>query len=350
MTEDSDPSADDNPPSAAGPRGDDEPNDDGITRRRMLLGGGASVATVGGARALYNTVLGYGEFGMGTNLKEQDVAAVAEERLRPNYDESLDGVRVRADESGIAVRDERVAFGPGGRADATGLDSKFDLGNRLARLFEDLSALRDGEYAFEFHDPTAFFERLDEGVSRPEIVTAIRSNRDRSVDPTDVERFSRADPSEIRAVVDGLVAGFRDHTNYDVPRYLAGSVEDNVIFGAADLRQHFEDDVGFEALLESDGTGIFCWELVYRSIEALQAVRADRQSVPVAACYVTDGRHKHAYTGVMSAMRVEGELRLPMTFLDYTHSTLYDDVKLTGVLGEGLSAYDDGHRTTGIYW
>jgi hypothetical protein len=50
------------------------------------------------------------------------------------------------------------------------------------------------------------------------------------------------------------------------------------------------------------------------------------------------------------AIRVGGELRFPMTFVDYTHTTLYDDVGLTGVLGEGLAAYDDGHRADEIYW
>jgi len=316
----------------------------------MLLGGGASIATIGGARALYNTVLGYGELGMGTNLKEQEIAPVAEERLAPNYDESVDGVGVLAGDSGIAVDDERLSLGSNDYDDAVALDSAVGLDGRLARLFEDLSALRDGEYAFEFRDPAAFFDRVDGEAARPETVTAIRSNWDRTVDPAIVERFSGADPSDPRAVVEGLVAGFREHTNYDVPRYLAGSVEDNVILGAADLRRHFEDDVGFEALLGSDGTGIFCWELVYRSIEALQAVRADRQSAPVAACYVSDSRHKHAYTGVLSAIRVDGELRFPMTFVDYTYSTLYDDVRLTSVLGEGLAAYDERHRATDIYW
>ena len=316
----------------------------------MLLGGGASIATIGGARALYNTVLGYGELGMGTNLKEQEIDPVAEKRLKPTYDESIDGVGLRADGSVILADEERLSLESDDHGDAVELDSAVGLGGRVVDLFEDLSALRDGEYAFEFHQPTAFFERLDADVTRPEIVTAIRSNWDRAVDPAIVERFSGASPSDPHAVTEGLVAGFRDHTNYDVPRYLAGSVEDNVILGAADLRRHFRDDVGFEALLESDGTGIFCWELVFRSIEALQAVRADRQSAPVAACYVSDSRHKHAYTGVLSAIRVEGELRFPMTFVDYTYSTLYDDVRLTSGLGEGLSAYDERHRATDIYW
>ena len=329
---------------------DGEPDGkDGVTRRRMLLGGGASVAAIGGARALYNTVLGYGEFGAGTNLTEQELTPLLEERLRPTYDESIGGVRIRSDGPGLAVGEESVPFSSD-RSAAVELDSSFGLDGRLVESFEDISALRDGTYTFEFHTPTAFFERIDGESTRPEAVTAVRSNWDRAVDPSVVERFSGASPSDPHAVVEGLVSGFRAHTNYDVPRYLAGSIEDNVILGAADLRRHFEDDVGFEALLESDGTGIFCWELVFRSIEALQAVSPKRQSPPIAACYVSDSRHKHAYTGVSSAIRVDGELRLPMTFLDYTYSTLYDDFRLRRLLGEGLAAYDERHRATDIYW
>lgn len=330
--------------------GRDGGEDDGITRRRLLLGGGASVATVGGARALYNTVLGYGQFGMGTNLEEQDVAALAAERLVPTYEESIGGTRVRLVDGGIVAGEAALSFDDDGPDDAGDLDSRLGLGGRLDELFADAAALRAGEYAFEFHDPPAFFDRMDGGEPRPEVVTAIRTNWDRTVEPGLVERFTGADPAEPAAVVEGLVGGFREHTHYDVPRYLAGSIEDNVILGAADLRQYFEDAVEFEALLESDGAGIFCWELVYRSIEALQAVGPPRQATPIAACYVIDRRHKHAFTGLLGAIRVDGGLRFPMTFVDYTHTTLYDDFRLTGVLGEGLDAYNDRHRASEIYW
>lgn len=328
----------------------DAGNDETTTRRRVLLGG-ASLGVVGAGRALYNTVLGYGQFGMGTNLEEQDVASVAEEHLWPNYDESIDGNRVRVGDDAITIDGEAsVAFGADARPDAADLDSRFGLDGRLEALQADVSALRSSSHGFEFHSPSAFFHRLEEGRPRPDIVTAIRTHRDRVVDPETVSRFTGVDPADPTALVDGLTAGFREHTSYDIPRYLAGSVEDNVIFGATDLREHFEDGVSFEALLDADETGIFCWELVYRSIEALQALPADRQSVPIAACYVTDNRHKHAYTGLLGAIREGDGLRLPMTFVDYTYSTLYDDLGLRGVLGEGVDAYGDGHRADGIYW
>jgi hypothetical protein len=328
----------------------DETDDGGITRRRMLLGGGASLATIGGGRAVYNTILGYGQLGMGTNLEDQDLESVATEYLTPRYDEEIQGTRVQADTNAVFVGDEWVSFDTGTEDEAAELDAEFGLDGRFRSLFADLSAFHADEYAFEFLDPPAFFDRFGDGDPRPEVVTAMRRYADRTVDPAVVERFTGEDPAAIDALVEGLVRGFRKHTDYDVPRYLAGSVEDNVIFGAADLRAYFEDDVSFEALLDAGETGIFCWELVYRSIEALQALRPIRQSVPVAACYVSDRRHKHAFTGLVGALRVDGDLRFPMTFLDYTHTTMYDDFRLTGILGEGLAAYDDSHRADEIYW
>lgn len=321
----------------------------GVTRRRMLLGGGASIAGVGAAKALYNTVLGYGQLGVGTNVRQQDLGPIVSERLAPAYDGAIDGVRIRTAGSELLVDGERLRFGDDPAA-AAALDSRLGLDGRLSALFADVSALRAGEYAFEFHGPSAFFERMADGESRPGVVTAVRTNWDRTVDPALVERFVGGDPADTVGVVDGLVEGFREHATYDVPRYLAGSVEDNVILGTADLRRYFEDETGFEALLGGGETGIFCWELVYRSIEALQAVPPERQSVPVAACYVIDDRHKHAFTGLLGAIRVDGDLRFPMTFLDYTHTTLYDDFRLTGVLGEGLDAYNDRHRAEDVYW
>ena len=84
---------------------------------------------------------------------------------------------------------------------------------------------------------------------------------------------------------------------------------------------------------------------------------------------VTDARHKHVYTGLATVVRegayggdggaggggsggerAGGDLVVPMTFLDYMHSTQYDDLHLRGVLGEGVNAYDRRHRTDDVYW
>lgn len=322
-----------------------------VSRRRVLMGGGATIGAVASGRALYNVVLGYGQLGMGTNLKEQDLPAIATERMSPAYDEAHEGLRVRTTDSGIRVGDEaHLSFETDRPADAHTVDSSIGADGRISDLFADLLAFHNEDYEFEFHQPKAFFDRVEDAETRPGIVTAIRNYRDRTVDPDIVERFADAEPSDPVAVIEGLTEGFRTHTRYDVSRYLAGSIEDNVIFGATDLRRHFEEDVDFEALLEADTTGIFCWELVFRSLEALQAIRPDRQSIPIAASYLSDSRHKHAFTGILTAIRDDGELRFPMTFVDYTHSTLYDDLRLTSVLGEGLAAYDDRHRVDTMYW
>lgn len=333
----------------------------GLSRRRFLGVAGGGLLTAGGARAAHNTVLGYGQLGFGTNLLDQDLGALVAERITPTYDEAADGVRTWVTDEGIAVRaDDRtqhVRFGDyDGRrvadvpAEVTALDETHSLDGRLVELFADVAALRTGEYSFEFANPTAFFERLDDAETRPQAVAAVRETRDRVVDAEVVTRFTGADPTDSEAVVEGLKRGFREHGTYDVPRYLAGSVEDNVLFGAADLRQYFEEPTDFESLLAAEETGLFCWEMVYRSMDALQAAPPWDQTVPMAACYVSDRRHKHAFTGITSAVREGDALTLPTTFVDYTHSTLYDDFRLTGIRGEGLAAYDDGHRADAVYW
>ena len=324
-----------------------------VSRRRFLAGAGATLGGVGAAKAIHNTTLGYGQFGMGTNLHEQDLTSVVSERLQPVYDETFDGTRLRLVENGVTAWNadgtHRLDFTTD-LDEVRELDAEIGLGGRLTALFVDGRALSAGDYTFEFSQPEPFFERVAASDVRPDAVAAIRGGRDRAVDKGIVERFADADPANVEALVDGLVTGFREHAGYDIPRYLAGSVEDNVVFGTVDLRKHFEGEVTFEAILENDGTGLFCWELVHRSMDALQAVGPWDQTVPVATCYVSDRRHKHAFTGVASAVREGGDLVFPMTFLDYTHSTLYDDLHLTGVTGEGLAAYTDGHRADEVFW
>jgi hypothetical protein len=325
-----------------------------ISRRQFLLGTGATLGGVGAAKAIHNTTLGYGQFGMGRNLHEQALTPVVTEHLTPSYDETFAGTRLRLVDGGVtAWNDEtthRLDFDAGTRGDARRLDSDLGLGGRLTELFADGAALSAGEYTFEFSQPEPFFERIAAAEPRPDAVAAIRRTRDRAVDTALIERFVDADPARTKAVIDGLVEGFREYGGYDVPRYLAGSIEDNILFGAVDLRKHFESEVTFEAILDGGGTGLFCWELVHRSIEALQAVGPWEQTVPVAACYVRDSRHKHAFTGLASAIREDGDLVFPMTFLDYTHSTMYDDFHLTGLTGEGLAAYTDRHRADEMFW
>lgn len=325
-----------------------------VSRRRAIAGAGGLLSGVGAIRAIDNVLLGYGELGNGTNLLEQDLAAVASENISVGYDDRVDGHRLRLTDGALLVSagdgERRLAFETDERERARELDADLGLDGRLAALYADTRAVRTGQYRMTFSQPAEFFQRVREAEARPDVVAGLRGRGDRRVDPDVVERFAGVSPRRPESLADELVAAFREHASYDVPRYAAGSIEDNVVFRAVDLRTHFENDVSFEAMLEAEETGLFCWELVVRSMEALQAVAPWAQSVPVANAYVRDKRHKHAYTGVASAVREDGELVLPMTFLDYTHSTLYDDLHITPVTGRGLAAYDDRHRATHVFW
>ncbi len=77
---------------------------------------------------------------------------------------------------------------------------------------------------------------------------------------------------------------------------------------------------------------------------------AHRQHPPVLGAKVVDARHGHVYVGVASVVRENGNLVIPMTFVDYRNSTLTDDLHLRWLLGEELTAYDERHRVTDIYW
>ncbi len=327
-----------------------------VTRRRALgLAGGA--AALGAGKAVDNVLIGYGVV-VGENLTTQNLSAVADERLDPSLAESPlpDGHRAAVRGDALAVvdaDDEAVATVslPGDPDEGAAVDERLGFGGGpVEELVRDLSALRRGEYEYAFSTREPFFERVDDAESRAVTTGALRGPYYAGADPETVESFADADPSRPRAVLDGLVDGFREYSSYDVPRYLAGSVEDNVLFGTVDLRQHFRTEADFDAIRADDGTGMFCWEFVNRSLEALHAVPARRQRRPVVGLKVVDDRHKHVYTGVASVVRESGDLVIPATFVDYTHSTLYDDFSLTGLLGEGVEAYNERHRATDIYW
>ncbi|NHN48765.1 hypothetical protein G9464_14345 [Halostella sp. JP-L12] len=327
-----------------------------MTRRNVLatVGGGA---TLGAGKAVDNVLIGYGVL-VGENLQTQDLAAVAGERLDATLAASAlpDGHRAVVGDDSLSVVDaggDAVATVslPGDPADGAAVDADLGFGDgAVEQLVRDLSDLRAGEFEFAFSQREPYFDRVDAAEARPFTTGALRGPHYDGVAPETVEAFAGVDPARPRALLDGLVEAFREYSSYDVPRYLAGSIEDNLLFGAVDLRRYFQTPADFDAVREDDGTGMFCWEFANRSLEALHAVPAHRQRRPVVGMKVHDERHKHMYTGVATAVRVGGELVIPATFVDYTHSTLYDDFHLTGVLGEGLEAYNERHRATDIYW
>jgi hypothetical protein len=325
-----------------------------VSRRRFLAGAGGTLTGVAAVRAVDNVLLGYGELGYGTNLLEQELRPLVTENLGLGYDEQVSGTRLRLAEGTLEVSagdgEHRFALDADARAAVGDLDAELGLSGRLGALYADASDVSAGGYEMAFSQPGAFFERVAAAEPRPDLVGAMRGWTDRLVDPDVVEEFADAPPGEPAALVDALVGAFREHATYDVTRYVAGSIQDNVIFGAAELRSQLSGPVTFEAMLENDDTGLFCYELAVRSMEALHAVAPWHQQTPVATVYVRDARHKHVYTGIASAIREDGDLVVPMTFVDYTHSTLYDDLGATPVMGRGLAAYDDRHRATEMYW
>ena len=325
-----------------------------LTRRQLLAGALGGGASVGGGVAVYNVFLGYDRL-TGTNLTVQDLDPLVAEDLYPSGRDvaSVDGYRIEHRDGIVSVHDDEeiATFDPltDDPADAATVDDELGLEDGpLEELVADLGALTAEDVRFVYESYPDFFERVFEREERPYTVSALRGGR--RADPDLVREFADADPRDPEAVAEGLVTGFRDHTSYDIPRYVAGSVEDNVLFGTRDLRRHFESPTDFESIVEGEDTGLFCYELTRRSVEALQAVPTTEQSAPVFAGYVNDSRHKHVYTIVASAVREAGDLVVPVTFLDYTHSTLYDDLRLRRLLGEGLDAYDDRHRATHVAW
>jgi len=321
-----------------------------VSRRdalKAIAGGGLAL---GGAKAVDNVLVGYGVL-TGTNLVDQDLAPLAAEEFGPRA-----GFRVSAGEYELLTADDGVRIARDGEpvaepayASLTGATGEeYSLPDALTGLLADLGALARGEATFEFHRTDAFFDRVDGAEARPLATEAVRWWP--GADPEVVSEFVDAEPTDPQAVLDGLIGGFRHHTFYDVPRYAAGSVQDNVIFGAADLRAPFREPVDFESIVDGPETGLFCYEFTYRSIEAIHAVPAADQTVPVVGGAVIDDRHKHVYTVVSSLVREDGTLRVPTTFVDYTHTTLYDDLRLRGVMGEGFEAYNRRHRATEVNW
>lgn len=266
-----------------------------MKRRELLAYLTGAGAGLGSWRAIDNTMLGYG-VAVGTNLTEQDLSQYVTGRL------AKAGVDAPAD---VEVEPMTVA---------------------------------------------QFFETVDRSAVRPDIIAAMRPNDPEPVSPSILRQFIEDDPADTEAVAYGLADGFRKHATYDIPRYMAGAVEDNILLGHVELRSYFENEHTIEAMVAGTTPGMFCTEFTIQSIRAFHAVAPGTQSIPVVAGYVGDDRHKHAYTALLTVTKGAGTLRCPMTFLDYMHATLYEDLRLRGILGTGLNGYDTRHRATELHW
>lgn len=344
-----------------------------MRRREALTLLGAVGISASTARAVDNVLLGYGAVS-GTNLHEQDLIPLLTANIRPRrWRYAGAGGQLALDGGTLTVTgpDGETALDPWdtSRGTARDADELHDLPDGpVTEIVADLGAIDAGDTRYTFHDPASFFDRVTTARARPYTIDLLRGSGVRSVKPATVREFTGADPASTRAIVKDLVEGFRRHAHYDVPRYTAGAIKYNVLFGAYDPRDHFEAPVDFKSLLEADEeTGMFCNEFTDRSLEALHAVPAPNQSAPVIGLSVADWRHKHVYTGITSVLRRpggdgdetdlgagagagQGDLEVATTFVDYTHTTLYDDFHATGLLGEGLDAYNRRHRADGIFW
>lgn len=331
----------------------------GTTRRGLLARVGGVAAAAGGFRAVDNVLLGYGVL-VGTNLRAQTLGPLFTEHmtLSDRAFPLADGRRLAYADGTLAVEDgsERLAeldLAATTPASASGFDARHDLPGvegPAEQLTRDLGAIRAGDLAVEGLELDAFFERARRAETRPWAVGPLRGPFHDHVTPERVTALIDADPANPAATIDGLATAFREHTDYDVPRYAAGSVEDNILGGIVDLRQHFESDVTYGALGDDGHTGLFCYEFARRAAEAFHAVPSTEQTVPVAAAEVIDDRHKHVYTALTTLVR-EGEgLTMLAAFLDYTHVAMYDDANAQAVMGDGLEAYDTRHRATEVHW
>jgi hypothetical protein len=249
-----------------------------MNRRRALSVIGGGLLTLGSFRAVDNVLLGYGHIDGGTNLVAQELDGLLDESLE------LGSVVVGGEDGSYellaAPGDESAWFRPANgewlsvprtEAAAREADDEHGLGGAFVALVEDGTRVEGGDHRYELHQPEAFFERVGEVSYRPAITGALRGSVAEPVSPETVLEFASADPADPEALVYGLVDGFREHGSYDVPRYVGGSIQDNVLLGRVDLRAPFERSTDLDSLTDRGHTGLFCWELSYRAIEALHA-------------------------------------------------------------------------------
>lgn len=324
------------------------------SRRRFLelVGGGA--IGLGAVRVLYE-LTGFGVVS-GTNVTEQSIASYARRRLDPSaFEVALGGYLVGFDGETVALRThggDPATTIPVVDVDPEAVAARaepYGLGGPVGDLAADLEALAAGDVTFEVSSYESFFDRVDGADARPLTIAALRGRGFRRPDLGALRGFTGVEPQQTRDLVTGLADGFAQHTHFDTERYVAGNVQDHLLRGAVDLRGRLREPTTFEAIHEGS-TGLYCWEYALRSVEAFHAVDPHRQSTPVFGVIVGDDRHNHAYSGLASVIREDGEVRIPMTFLDYSHSTLYDTYHLDVLLGPGVDAYNGGHRVTSIHY
>ncbi len=329
-----------------------------MDRRRFLaLAGGLATATAGGV-ATNNVLLGYGNL-TGTNLHEQDLERLVSKRLDPPTRRTISTSHSEFTISidGLTLHDDRHLSWSADHATITAAESDHGVPpGALRELIDDIPRIQRGEYRVEAYPVEKFFQQANMGQPRPYTVAALRGPRVTQVEPATIEQFTGVTPAQPRALVHGLVEGFREYTFYDGPRYVAGAIEINVLRNHVDLRSAFDSPASYEAMLAGETNGLFCYDFSDRAIEAFHATPAPQQTTPIVAGYVRDARHKHAYTTLATILTHtdrhnadNDDLTLAVSFVDYTATTTAHSVGLPW-LSNDPDAYDTGHRATDIYW
>lgn len=324
-----------------------------MKRRAFLGAAGGSLALLGTGIAIDNTLLGYGPL-TGTNLTQQSIKDISDQPF------PQEGTQINTPTE-ITIQHTQSGFfftNSDGNTTRYPFNSELshqgipeDLLEELQTAHTDFQKFYDDDFTFEKYTPNEFFDTLSDSTTHSLTVSGLRGRNYIDVEPSLVKEFTGISPTDTNELVSALATAFRQSAYYDGPRYIAGAIQDNVLFGATDLREYFRSDVRLKNLVETDEeVGMFCYEYTWRSLEAFHAVPAVNQTVPVFACTVIDDRHKHVYTLLGSVYEENGELRVPVTFLDYTHAVLYDDVNARGILGNGVNGYNDRHRATNIWW
>lgn len=336
-------------------------NEAHLTRRRLLLGM-AGTAGLGMAGAVYNSVLGYGTVGLGTNLRNQarngTLGSLLDSGLRPtrgrlilHRDEgrfALEAVGdgyVVEDPSGDLMRLDDPQEGSGGQwRDAS-------IAETIAAVHRDRLAMEGGDFSFAFLSLSGFLERVSRGDLRPATVGLLRGSSPAPASHEVVRAVTDCEPTDVAALIESLADGFAANTQYNVSRFVAGSIDDNLLAGRGSLRSWFSDDTDLASIHAKGNTGVFCGDLTRASMAAFHAAHPGAQNIPVVATYVVDRRHKHIFTGVMTLLRDAADrLIAPVTFLDYTLPTLLDDLHLEPLVGGHLDAFDERHRADYVRW
>lgn len=332
--------------------GDDEPTqraaETNLTRRQVLslIAGGSLAAGAGRVGYEYT---GFGHVS-GTNLVEQSLQSLASRHLEPTpVTLDLSDRRLMFDGNQISLRsadDELLTSVTIADTDPVDAGAFTDP---VAELVADLPAIHSGDLRFEFLDHESFYDRLRDSNHRQFTVAALRGRRFRRPRVRRIRQFAGTDPAHTDRLVSGLASGFRSATHFDVARYVTGVIEQYLLFGVVPLQSKVRQPTTFEAI-GNGSAGLYCAEYALRSVEAFHAIPPHRQSIPVFGGIVVDVRHNHAYTALGSVVREDDTLRIPMTFLDFFYSTLFDTLGLEWAFGSAVNAYDEFHRATAIHY